>query len=173
MEEPVLSKKHALTLKTRSKILLLGLDDKEYFGDCIRTLKKYHGNDFSVLAVGTNDDSINTEHLSGDIKIYTQVDLPVLFCDRSFLSFLENSPGIIINPKSYIKNKEYYKAFLNYEHPNTIESFLPLIESEKLKEHLASGRPKETLEKYISKIQDQSQKRSSLDYFLMAYNALN
>lgn len=163
------------SIQKKSNILVLGLGFGYHVEEIAKIAVKAHKN-YNIWVIEPNvqlveDFTKKRNFEDANITIINQVDINLLYEDKSFIDFLINKPCIIKHDASFNLEKEYFRKFLTYTAPNLIGNFIHLIEDQQFAEYLGPLQEK-NLDEHINEIIAQGRISDHKDFAMLAFKHL-
>ena len=160
-------------LKNKNEVLVLGLGFGYHVNYVIEKMTEFHGNDFKVVVIEPNhqvhDDCINYDLLNKkNVLVYSGFTASELYCDLDLIHFLLKKPSMIAHPASFNLYQMYFKTFLTFEAPTTINEIVKFTEVKEVKAYLNTFDIALKFEDALYNHLPKKEQFNSLDFLAMA-----
>jgi len=179
-EADALIERHAKSIKEKKFFLVLGLGFAYHIFSLAKKLQINHGDDYEIMVIEPSSETVSRFFeinkgikLDPHIKIYQNEDPEEIYEEVDVVKFLCKKPGVISHPASFNFYSKFFKDYLTYIAPSTVENIKKSVHNKTLETYLDNFDRKKNLRdifwelKKIKPVLD-----NDLDYFLLAYEKL-
>ncbi|MBT4790982.1 MAG: hypothetical protein HON90_05385 [Halobacteriovoraceae bacterium] len=167
------AKMHESSLKTKNYVLVLGLGFGYHIEEIAKILNQYHAH-YKIVILEPNETLVeNFKQIRNfedqNIRIYC-APVDELFESWEFINFLSHKPSLIKHDASYSLEHKYFKEFLEYKAPTSMESLQKLSNDDAYKLYL--GRDEKNFIEAINTIKTGKSLLTNADFLFMALNEI-
>lgn len=158
-------------LKSSNHILIFGLGFGYHISQIEEKMKALHPKDYTIFVVEPNVDIVKKWHelkptsFSEKVHVVSHETIKDFYKDYSLVDFMSSRPAVIPHPASFQLNMAFFKDFMSYCYPKTIDESAYFIESESFRNYLTSENRNETTEEFFERVKGKS--------FLQSYDFLS
>lgn len=178
-EAQAIVSKYDQNLRTKNKVLVLGLGFAYHVYEICRKLESYHGDDYRVVVIEPNEQiykDCKSQNLfpNKNIEVYTGEDLHKIYGELELVKFLIEKPSVISHPASFSLYTKFYKSFLEYCAPQMIKELTNNIVDANLNSYLLSDEEGLGLDDFIkTNVLSKSSFSNDFDHLILAYSHLS
>ncbi len=164
---------HLDSFKSKNEILILGLGFGYHVNFAIEKLFEIHGDNFKVIVIDPNsqvyDDCIKFDLINKkNILIYSGFTTKELYSDLDLIHFLLRKPAVIAHPASFNLYQSYFKNFLTFEAPKTLNDIIPFCNEIVVKKYLSTFDSQESFELALYGGLPKKNQFTKMDFLAMA-----
>ena len=158
-------------LKASNHILIFGLGFGYHIVQIEEKMKTLHPNGYKIFVIEPNIEIVNkwqelrTHSITDSVAITTYPSIKEFYQDRDLVDFMSTKPSVIPHPASFQLNMSFYKDFMSFCYPKSIDDSAFFIQSEEFRQYLTSENRNETTEDFFERIKGKS--------FLQSYDFLS
>jgi hypothetical protein len=164
---------HMMSLEGKNEVLILGLGFGYHINYAIEKLTELYGSNFKIIVIEPNlkvhQECLNLDLLNKkNVLVYSGFTANELYTDLDLIHFLLRKPAMIAHPASFNLYQSYFKNFLTFEAPTSMESIVNFTETKEVKDYLGNFDSNITFEDAIYKQVPQKPQFNSMDFLAMA-----
>ncbi len=106
------------------------------------------------------------------VRVFCSSDVPALYHDKEMMNFLLEKPVIIPHAPSFSLYKEFFKNYLSYKAPTSLEDINLKIESEALSLYLSQFNEDKTIEECFLQVSQRKKFNNKFDLAFIAFSNL-
>lgn len=161
------------TLRSKNEVLILGLGFGYHVNYTIEKLTEIHGNNFRVIVIEPNhqvhQDCLELDLLNKkNVLVYSGFTANELYRDLDLIHFLLRKPAMLAHPASFNLYQVYFKNFLTFEAPTTLEDIVKFTEVREVKNYLKLFNGSSTFEDALYSELPKKESFNSMDFLAMA-----
>lgn len=164
---------HLVSLEGKNEVLVLGLGFGYHINYLIEKLTELHGNNFKVIVIEPNmqvhQECMNLDLLNKkNVLVYAGFTANELYTDLDLIHFLLRKPAMIAHPASFNLYQAYFKSFLTFEAPTSMESIVNFTETKEVKSYLKKFDSQISFDEALYKQVPQKSQFTNMDFLAMA-----
>lgn len=150
------------TIEKSSDILVFGLGFGYHLISLEKKLKTIYPKGFRVFCIEPNRNLVDKWRelrpgsLSQNVKVLCYDDIKSFYKNGELVRFLSDKPTILPHPASFQLNESFFKAFMSFHYPTTINESLEFIDDPMLRDYLSLDGTHETTDEFFKRIQNKS-----------------
>ncbi len=161
------------SLKQKNELLILGLGFGYHINYAIEKMTEFHGNDFRIIVIEPNlevhKDCITNELLNKkNVLVYSDFTSNELYSDLDLIHFLLRKPAMIAHPASFNLYQNYFKSFLTFQAPESIEAILTFTQTQEIVTYLKKFDAGSTFNQALFETLPQLNNFDEMDFLAMA-----
>ena len=161
------------TLRNKNEVLILGLGFGYHVNYAIEKLTEIHGNNFRVIVIEPNhqvhQDCLELDLLNKkNVLVYSGFTANELYRDLDLIHFLLRKPAMLAHPASFNLYQVYFKNFLTFEAPTTLEDIVKFTEVREVKNYFKLFNGSSTFEDALYSELPKKESFNSMDFLAMA-----
>lgn len=165
------------SLKDKKEVLVLGLGFGYHINELVNYFEEQGVSDYLISVIEPCDqivkDAFELNPLSSqNIKVYSYRDVDRLYTNDELISTLLRKPLIIPHTSSFNLFKEYFRAYLTYEAPNTIKNTKEFVKDTELYDYICRFNEELMLQDIYKSIIKGRNINHEFDYALMAFGKI-
>lgn len=164
---------HIASLEGKNEVLVLGLGFGYHINYLIEKLTELHGNNFKVIVIEPNmqvhQECMNLDLLNKkNVLVYAGFTANELYTDLDLIHFLLRKPAMIAHPASFNLYQTYFKSFLTFEAPTTMDSIVNFTETKEVKSYLKNFDSHISFDEALYNQVPQKTQFTNMDFLAMA-----
>ncbi len=158
-------------LKTSNHILIFGLGFGYHIKEVEAKMKALHPKGYRIFVIEPNIDilhkwqELKPTSFSDRVSVISYETIKDFYKDTSLVDFMSSRPAVIPHPASFQLNMAFFKDFMSYCYPKTLDESAYFIESESFRNYLTSENRSESTEEFFQRVKGKS--------FLQSYDFLS
>lgn len=166
-------------LETTKNVLVLGLGFAYHVYELCRKLESYHGDNYRVTVIEPNinvynDCIANNLFPNKNIKVHCGVDLHETYSDLQLVKFLISKPLIIQHPASFNLYINFFKSFLDYTAPTSMDAITRHVSDAKFSRYLSDNSDSRSMNDFIANnLLQKTTLTNEFDHLVLAYSHLS
>ena len=160
-------------LKSKNELLILGLGFGYHINYAIEKMTEFHGSDFRIIVIEPNID-VHKDCISYDllnkknVLVYSGFTSHELYSDLDLIHFLLRKPAMIAHPASFNLYQYYFKNFLTFQAPTTLDEISTYTQSYEVKQYLKRFASTTTFQQALYSELPQKNTFDDMDFLAMA-----
>lgn len=161
------------SLKSKNELLILGLGFGYHVNYAIEKMTEFHGQDYRIIVIEPNVD-VHKDCIAYDllnkknVLVYSGFTSHELYSDLDLIHFLLRKPAMIAHPASFNLYQYYFKSFLTFQAPTTLDEILTYTQSFEVKQFLKKFASTTTFQHALYDELPQKSTFEDMDFLAMA-----
>jgi hypothetical protein len=148
--------------KEESQVLIFGLGFGYHISKLEARLKALHGDEYRIFVIEPSKElyqrwkDLRPTSFSSRVKIVQFENVKDFFKDKELVEFLSDKPHVLPHPASFQLNESFYKSFMSFHYPTTIDESQFFVESEEYSKYLSQAPEGESTEEIFQRVKGKS-----------------
>lgn len=158
-------------LRASKNILVFGLGFGYHIAQIEEKMKTFHPVEYNIFVIEPNVQIVEKWHelaptkFSNHVHIISHTTIKEFYKDVKLVDFMSSKPAVIPHPASFQLNMTFFKDFMSYCYPKSINESIYFVESESFRNYLSSENKDESTEEFFQRVRGKS--------FLQSYDFLS
>lgn len=158
-------------IKSSKNILIFGLGFGYHITQIEEKMKRFHPAGYNIFVIEPNIEIVKKweelapTKLSKNVHIVSHDTIKDFYKDIELVDFMSSKPAVIPHPASFQLNMAFFKDFMSFCYPKTLDESSFFIESESFRNYLENENRNESTEEFFDRIRRKN--------FLQSYDFLS